>query len=153
MTVPAPVYARNQAACHTYVDDKRCRCLQAAVSALPVAQPFTMGTSSPTQEPLLHDGTATRRMSSAHLGPPLAQRRTSDENADTCSVSEFEWDIGSRADMSVVSRGASSRSRRSSVSVSEHAFPQVSESMPQQSLLLIFTSSWAYSVITCICLG
>ena len=126
MTVPPSVYARNQAACHTCVDDKRCRCLQAAVSALPVAQPFTMGTSSPTQEPLLHDGTATRRMSSARLGPPLAQRRTSDENADTCSVSEFEWDIGSRADMSVVSKGASSRSRRSSVSVSEHAFPQVS---------------------------
>jgi len=99
--------------------------LQAAVSALPVAQPFTMGTSSPTQEPLLHEGTAPRRKSLARLGPPLPRRRSSNENADTKSVSEFEWDASSRADLSIVSRAASSRSRRSSVSISEHAMPQV----------------------------
>ncbi len=99
--------------------------LQAAVSALPVAQPFTMGTSSPPQEPLLHEGSAPRRKSLARLGPPLPRRRSSDENADTRSVSEFEWDASSRADMSIVSRAASSRSRRSSVSISEHAMPQV----------------------------
>ena len=99
--------------------------LQAAVSALPVAQPFTMATSSPTQEPLLHGGPTPRRKSLARLGPPLPRRRSSDENADTISVSEFEWDASSRADMSIVSRAASSRSRRSSVSISEHAMPQV----------------------------
>ncbi|DBA93880.1 TPA: hypothetical protein ACH3X3_013925 [Trebouxia sp. C0006] len=98
---------------------------EAAVSALPVAQPFTMGTSSPPQEPLLHEGSAPRRKSLARLGPPLPRRRSSDENADTRSVSEFEWDASSRADMSIVSRAASSRSRRSSVSISEHAMPQM----------------------------
>ncbi|KAL0042783.1 hypothetical protein WJX79_011021 [Trebouxia sp. C0005] len=98
---------------------------EAAVSALPVAQPFTMGTSSPTQEPLLHVGTTSRRKSLARLGPPLPRRRSSDENADTKSVSEFEWDASSRADMSIVSRAASSRSRRSSVSITEHAMPQM----------------------------
>lgn len=49
-----------------------------------------------------------------------------DEDADTRSVSEFGWDTSSRADLSVVSRAASSRSRRSSMSMTEHVVPQVS---------------------------
>lgn len=100
--------------------------MQAAASVTSaVGQPFTMGTASLTGDPQLYEGAAPRRKSSARLGAPLPHRRTSDENADTCSVSEFEWDASSRADMTLTSRAASSRSRRSSVSASEHVFPQV----------------------------
>ena len=96
--------------------------MQAVV--LPVTQPFTMG-ASPTKEPLLgpSGGSLThRRISYARMGPPLAKRRSSDEPDTARSVSEFDWG----GDMTTTSRTAS-RSRRSSVS--EHAFPQVNDSL------------------------
>ena len=90
-----------------------------------------MGSYSPTQDPLLPQGGSPRRRSVAHIGAPLPRRRTSDDNADAKSVSEFGWDTGSRGDLSMVSRATSSRSRRSSVSLSEHAVPQVRIKIPK----------------------
>ena len=99
---------------------------QAAASVTSaVGQPFASGASTPAHDPQLQEGVSPHRRSVARLGPPLPHRRTSDDNADACSVSEFEWDAGSIAEQALSSRGASSRSRRSSVSVSEHAVPQV----------------------------
>ena len=100
--------------------------MQAAASVTSVVgQPFTSGATTPAQDPQLEEGVSPRRRSVARLGPPLPRRRTSDDNADARSVSEFEWDAGSTAEQALSSRGHSSRSRRSSVSVSEHAVPQV----------------------------
>lgn len=100
--------------------------MQAAASVTSaVGQPFTSGTSTPAGDPQLHEGMSPRRRSVARLGPPLPWKRVSDDNADARSVSEFEWDVGSTAEMALSSKGASSRSRRSSVSASEHAVPQV----------------------------
>lgn len=104
--------------------------MQAAASVTSaVGQPFTSGSSTPVHDPQLQEGVSPRRRSVARLGPPLPHRRTSDDNADARSVSEFEWDAGSTAEQALSSRGASSRSRRSSVSVSEHAVPQVCNSL------------------------
>lgn len=100
--------------------------MQAAASVSSVVgQPFISGTSSGSYGPRMQLGAPSRRRSVARLGPPLPRRRTSDENADAHSVSEFEWDGGSTADVMLASRATSSRSRRSSVSAPEHAFPQV----------------------------
>ncbi|KAL3154680.1 hypothetical protein ABBQ38_011229 [Trebouxia sp. C0009 RCD-2024] len=96
----------------------------ASVSSV-VGQPFISGTSSGSYGPRMQLGAPSRRRSVARLGPPLPRRRTSDENADAHSVSEFEWDGGSTADVMLASRATSSRSRRSSVSAPEHAFPQM----------------------------
>lgn len=100
--------------------------MQAAASVTSaVGQPFTSGATTPVHDPQLEEGMPPRRRSVARLGPPLPHRRTSDDSVDARSVSEFEWDAGSTAEQALSSRGASSRSRRSSVSVTEHAVPQV----------------------------
>ncbi|KAL3144165.1 hypothetical protein ABBQ32_003949 [Trebouxia sp. C0010 RCD-2024] len=80
-----------------------------------VGQPFVSGTSSALHGPRMQLGAPSRRRSVPRLGPPLPRRRTSDENADALSVSEFEWDGGSTADAMQASRATSSRSRRSSM--------------------------------------